>query len=90
MKPNLISPKAEFCSLHKSEAERHMEMVYTPQFRRAAEVALLEYCVQLNCDDPRAALKIRGAKAVLDILLNLGNVDSSPVRADEDDKLTPV
>lgn len=85
-----ISPKSDYCTNHKADAERHMEIVYDPKFRRAAEVALLEYCVQLNCDDPRAALKIRGAKAVLDILLNLGNVDSSPARADEDDKLTPV
>lgn len=90
MKPNLISPKSEYCSNHKVDAEQHMEIVYSPAFRRAAEVALLEYCVQLNCDDPRAALKIRGAKAVLDILLNLGNVDSSPPRADDSDQLTSV
>lgn len=67
-----------------------MEIVMSPAFRRAAEVALLEYCVQLNCDDPRAALKIRGAKQVLDILLNLGDMSQSTRPADEDDKLYPV
>lgn len=85
---NSISPKSRFLS-DRALASQHSEMVVHPGFRAAAEAALLNYAIKLDGHDVRSALKIQGAKEVLQELLNLGD-PSKPLMQSTTEELNPV
>ena len=61
----------------RSEGMLWAELTDSPRFQRALQVALTEYVMRQNtstiADAANMALRIEGAKAVLHILLNLGD-----------------
>lgn len=71
MKPNVLSPKPDFLSNPK-QADAFMEIVCSPSFRHAAQVALAEYAMRLPGSDPRSTYRLAGAREMLDLLLTLG------------------
>lgn len=84
-----LSPKNDFLS-DKTRADVHGDIAASPMFKRACEVALLEYALKLNGEDPRTALKLHGAKMVLNILLNLSNPQFEPDSEGDFPHLKPI
>lgn len=90
MTPSIISPKSDFNDDPK-RADRHQEIVLSPEFKHAMQVALLSYTMRLT--DPRsepivlgqAGLKIEGAKGVLEELINLGKISKLPSEPSSDE-----
>ena len=74
MKPrvNKIEPKKDFLTDSKA-ADRHTEIVMSPEFRHATLIAFAEFASKLDGKNPVSAPKLEGAKEVLNILLELGN-----------------
>lgn len=89
---NLITPKLDFIRDSKI-ADSHQETVLSPKFRKACEVALLEYTLGLSTTTLQSAAetayKLQGAKDVINVLLNLGDQHKGPV-GPSPDNLDPV
>lgn len=88
-----LTPKLDFLS-DKQRASTHQDIVASPQFKSAAQFALLE--MQLNKseftnlgDASVAQIKLKGAQQFLSILMNLGEPDE-PKRNQTQDGLHPV
>jgi hypothetical protein len=90
---NRLQPREEFQSADDKRADVHQEIVLSPRFKEACEVALLEYVMGLSTSSlqtaAETAYKIEGAKGVLAVLLNLGD-QSKPLIERRNDALTPV
>jgi hypothetical protein len=87
-----LTPKADFLA-DKQRASLHQDIMASPQFKSAAQFALLE--MQLRSDFTNlgdasvAQIKLKGAQEFLRILMNLGEVDKPNARQ-SDDNLIPV
>lgn len=71
-----LSPKADFLS-NTERADRHQELMMSPEFREAVKAALLEYAINtakmgMDSQQVTVGLKIDGAKGFIYELLNLG------------------
>lgn len=80
-----IFPKAEFQTDPKRAAD-HQAIVSKSEFKWAMELALLQYTMRVTQGDLSPAelslsgLRIQGAREVLDILSNLGNINAHEPR----------
>lgn len=88
-----ISPKSDFLS-DPARAGRHQDIVLSPEFKAAVQVAYTEYAIGLTFSDANAqvatvGLKLEGARAVLNELLNLGVPTLSEIHIN-DDNLRPT
>lgn len=88
MKTEKIQPKAEFLT-DTQRADRHMEIVLSPEFRSNCETALLQYMYQLPMTQGTDVLQLKGAREFLDVLRNLGNKHVLSTQQD-DTGLTPT
>lgn len=94
MTKHIIQPKADFLADPK-RAGLHQDLVLSPEFREAAKIALLQYAINIGGDDAdinklaQVGLKLEGARGVLSVLLNLGEVSASKFNIDPNE-LTPV
>lgn len=84
----MITPKLDYIKTDSKRADSIQEIVMSPTFRRAAEVALLEYAMRLG-EGPATGLKISGAKGFLEELLNVG-IEFPTQPLPEDNQLSPV
>ena len=78
-----IQPKAEFMA-DAQRADRHMEIVLSPEFRDNCEVAMLQYMYELPLAQGGEILQLKGAREYLDILRNLGQKSVHNTRENED------
>ena len=78
-----IQPKAEFMA-DGQRADRHMEIVLSPDFRDNCEVAMLQYMYELPLTQGAEILQLKGAREYLDILRNLGQKSVHNSKADEE------
>lgn len=91
---NTLSPKAEFLGDPK-RADAHQETVLNPEFKKAIEIALLQYAMNLGgtgVDSQQlvtVGLRLEGAKGFIDELLNLGN-KTKPIYQRDETELEPV
>lgn len=94
MTRNTLIPKAEFLRDEK-RAGQHQDIVLNPEFKKAIEIALLQYAMNLGGDTAdltrlsTIGLRLEGAKGFIDELLNLGN-RTKPAFAVDPTELTPV
>ena len=68
---NEIHPKVRFLS-DPQRADKHQEIMLSPEFKAAAESAMCELVYGLDLQNGSDALLIRGARLYLKTLLNLG------------------
>lgn len=88
-----ISPKADFLS-DPARAGRHQDVVMNPEFKQAVQIAFAEYAVQVSGIDTTpqqvtVGLKLDGARAVLNELLNLGIPSLPDYKPNHDNLDTP-
>lgn len=88
-----ISPKSDFLS-DPPRSGRHQDVVLNPEFKAAVQVAYAEYSVNLTFGDANSqiatvGLKLEGARAVLNELMNLG-VPNNVGTMTDNDNLTPT
>lgn len=94
MTRNTLIPKAEFLGDPK-RADAHQEIVLSPAFKKAIEIALLQYAMNLGGDTAdqqrliTVGLRLEGAKGFIDELLNLGNA-TKPIYQRDESELEPV
>lgn len=69
-----IDPSARFRS-DSNRTNNHRDLVENPVFKEAVETAMLSYFLGLDGVDPRSALKLQGAKEMIEKLMNLGLVE---------------
>lgn len=80
MTRNIITPKGSFLADAK-RAGAHQDIVASPQFRQAIEIALLSYTLKQGGPSADAqqlvtvGLRLEGARGVLEELMNLGHPD---------------
>lgn len=90
---NLLSPKI-FYAEDKKRADRHQEVVLSPAFHMAAQIALAEYALQLAAKhegrDALTSAKLEGVRDYLSILMNLGDVHAAPIDKSAVPELEPI
>lgn len=88
-----LSPKANFIRDGK-KADAHQEVMLSPQFQHAAQVALAEYACQLASLDvsmqATSGLKLQGARAFAETLMNLGVPEMPSAYSDDSTELRPI
>lgn len=81
MPNNKLAPKDRFQS-NQQRAGEHQDLVMSPEFKGACEIALAQYAVNLVCDNQMDAMavgfKLQGAKDFANILLTLGDLKKPP------------
>jgi hypothetical protein len=94
MTRHALTPKAEFLADAK-RAGAHQDMVLSPEFKKALEIALLQYAMNLGGDTAdqqrliTVGLRLEGAKGFIEELLNLGN-RTKPIYQKDPAELEPV
>jgi hypothetical protein len=87
-----LTPKHDFLS-DKLRASTHQDVVASPQFKSAAQLALLEMQFRSGFTNIGEAsinyIKLKGAQEFLTILINLGEPDE-PRRNHTQESLNPV
>lgn len=88
---NKLQPRARFIEDSK-RADAHQELMLSPVFKSAVEIALLDYVMSLQTSSLQSAAetayKLEGARGFIERLLNLGD-KTRPLNERKTDELIP-